>query len=34
MMARAATGQMSAEDSVKQAARQCEGIMKKWANKA
>jgi multiple sugar transport system substrate-binding protein len=34
MMARHATGQMSAEDSVKQAARQCEVIMKKWAGKA
>src|SRR5689334_12033876 len=34
MMARTATGQMSAEDSVKQATRQYEGIMKKWANKA
>jgi len=34
MMARHATGQMSAEDSVKQATRQCEAIMKKWAGKA
>jgi multiple sugar transport system substrate-binding protein len=34
MMARHATGQMSAEDSVKQATRQCETIMKKWAGKA
>jgi multiple sugar transport system substrate-binding protein len=34
MMAKAATGQMSAEDSVKWATQQCEGIMKKWAGKA
>jgi multiple sugar transport system substrate-binding protein len=34
MMAKHATGQASAEDSVKAAARQCEGIMKKWSNKA
>jgi len=34
MMAKAATGQLSAEDSVKWAAQQCEGIMKKWAGKA
>jgi len=34
MMAKAATGQMSAEDSVKWATQQCEGIMRKWAGKA
>ncbi|HKS86674.1 MAG TPA: extracellular solute-binding protein [Pseudolabrys sp.] len=34
MMAKTATGQSSAEDSVKSAAQQCEGIMKKWAGKA
>jgi multiple sugar transport system substrate-binding protein len=34
MMAKAATGQASAEDAVKAATRQCEGIMKKWAGKA
>jgi multiple sugar transport system substrate-binding protein len=34
MMAKAATGQLSAEASVKWAAQQCEGIMKKWAGKA
>ena len=34
MMAKAATGQMSAEDSVKQASQQCEAILKKWAGKA
>jgi multiple sugar transport system substrate-binding protein len=34
MMAKAATGQMSAEDAVKWATQQCEGIMKKWAGKA
>jgi multiple sugar transport system substrate-binding protein len=34
MMAKHATGQASAEDAVKAAARQCEGILKKWAGKA
>ncbi len=34
MMAKAATGQSSAEDAVKSAAQQCETIMKKWAGKA
>lgn len=34
MMAKAATGQLSAEEAVKWAAQQCEGIMKKWAGKA
>lgn len=34
MMAKAATGQASAEESVKFAAQQCERIMKKWARKA
>ena len=34
MMAKHATGQSSAEDSVKWAAQQCEGIMKKSAGKA
>ena len=34
MMAKTATGQSSAEDSVKWATRQCEAIMKKWAGKA
>lgn len=34
MMAKAATGQLSAEDSVKWAAHQCEIVMKKWASKA
>jgi len=34
MMAKHATGQASAEDAVEAAARQCEGIMKKWSNKA
>jgi multiple sugar transport system substrate-binding protein len=33
MMAKAATGQASAEDAVKFAAQQCERIMKKWARK-
>jgi len=33
MMAKAATGQASAEDSVKAAAQACERIMKKWARK-
>jgi multiple sugar transport system substrate-binding protein len=34
MMAKTATDQLSAEDSVKSAAQQCEIIMKKWAGKA
>ena len=34
MMAKTATGQLSAEDSVKWATDQCERIMKKWAHKA
>ena len=34
MMAKTATGQLSAEDSVKWASGQCEAIMKKWASKA
>jgi len=34
MMAKAATGQLSAADAVKQATQQCEVIMKKWAGKA
>src|SRR5690242_7879374 len=34
MMAKTATDQLSAEDSVKWATQQCEIIMKKWANKA
>src|SRR6185437_7359270 len=33
MMAKAATGQSSAEDSVKWATQQCEAIMKKWAGR-
>jgi multiple sugar transport system substrate-binding protein len=33
MMAKAATGSMSAEDSVKAAAQQCETIFKKWSRK-
>jgi len=33
MMAKAATGQLSAEDSVKWATRQCETIFKKWLRK-
>jgi len=33
MMAKHATGQLSAEDSVKWATQQCEAIMKKWAGK-
>jgi multiple sugar transport system substrate-binding protein len=33
MMAKAATGQASAEDAVKMAAQQCETIMKKWASR-
>ena len=34
MMANAATGKMSAEDSVKQATQQCEAIFKKWHDRA
>ncbi|MGA7004750.1 MAG: extracellular solute-binding protein [Pseudolabrys sp.] len=34
MMAKTATGQLSAEDSVKWATQQCEAIFKKWAGKA
>jgi multiple sugar transport system substrate-binding protein len=34
MMAKVATGQLSAEDSVKGATQQCEGIMKKWAGRS
>jgi multiple sugar transport system substrate-binding protein len=34
MMAKAATGQLSAEDSVKWATQQCQAIFKKWAGKA
>ena len=34
MMAKTATGSMSAEDSVKWAAQQCEAVFKKWAGKA
>jgi multiple sugar transport system substrate-binding protein len=34
MMAKTATGQLSAEDSVKWATQQCEIIFKKWAGKA
>ncbi len=34
MMAKAATGQLSAEESVKWATQQCEAIFKKWAGKA
>jgi len=34
MMAKHATGQMSAEDSVKWATQQCESIFKKWVGKA
>ena len=34
MMAKAATGQLSAEDAVKWGTQQCEMIMKKWAGKA
>lgn len=33
MMAKAATGQLSAEDAVKGATQQCEIIMKKWASR-
>ncbi|MGH6670582.1 MAG: ABC transporter substrate-binding protein [Xanthobacteraceae bacterium] len=34
MMSKAATGQMSAEDSVKLATQQCDAIFKKWAGKS
>lgn len=34
MMAKAATGQLSPEESVKWAAQRCERIFKKWAHKA
>jgi multiple sugar transport system substrate-binding protein len=34
MMAKAATGTMSAEDSVKWAAQQCEDIFQKWSQKS
>jgi multiple sugar transport system substrate-binding protein len=34
MMAKTATGQLSAEDSVKWATQQCEIIFKKWEGKA
>jgi len=34
MMAKAATGAMTPEDSVKWAAQQCQGIFDKWARKA
>jgi multiple sugar transport system substrate-binding protein len=34
MMAKTATGQLSAEESVKWATQQCELIFKKWAGKA
>jgi multiple sugar transport system substrate-binding protein len=34
MMAKTATGAMTAEDSVKWAAQQCDGIFNKWQNKA
>ena len=34
MMAKAATGAMTAEESVKWAAQQCEGIFTKWQHKA
>jgi multiple sugar transport system substrate-binding protein len=33
MMAKAASGSMSAEDSVKSATQQCEAVFKKWAGK-
>jgi multiple sugar transport system substrate-binding protein len=33
MMAKAATGQLSAEDAVKSAAQRCEAIFKKWARR-
>ena len=34
MMAKAATGELSAEESVKWATGQCQTIFKKWAGKA
>jgi multiple sugar transport system substrate-binding protein len=34
MMAKAATGAMSAEDSVKWATQQCEAIFEKWLQKS
>ena len=34
MMAKAATGQMTAEESVKWAAQQCQTIFEKWLHKA
>jgi multiple sugar transport system substrate-binding protein len=34
MMAKAATGSMSAEDSVKWAQQQCEAIFEKWLQKS
>jgi multiple sugar transport system substrate-binding protein len=34
MMAKAATGQMSPEDSVKWATQQCDAIFKKWHDRA
>ena len=34
MMAKAATGAMTAEESVKWAAQQCEAIFNKWLHKA
>jgi multiple sugar transport system substrate-binding protein len=33
MMAKTASGSMSAEDSVKWATQQCEAVVKKWAGK-
>jgi len=33
MMTKAATGQASAEDAVKEAAQRCEAIFKKWARR-
>jgi multiple sugar transport system substrate-binding protein len=33
-MAKAATGQMSPEDSVKWATQQCDAIFKKWHDRA
>ncbi|HEY7247846.1 MAG TPA: hypothetical protein VH678_28590, partial [Xanthobacteraceae bacterium] len=33
MMTKAATGQLSAEDSVKEATQRCEAIFKKWARR-
>jgi multiple sugar transport system substrate-binding protein len=34
MMAKAATGAVSAEESVKWAAQQCEAIFNKWQHRA